>query len=757
MSDDSDAKFVVEADVPAFLKDVDTMTKGAQSKFARLGISLKNLLTGGQPVSNSTWQQTPTARTTKDYDTQLKSARELLKLERDRRDMQRASRFERNRMMYGDDAELTEAGDLRRARRNQRLHRGLYFATNAVNATHSLVNSGFSNAGMAQFGGAAAQAFATALAPELGPMFGPLIQAITSVAVNAFEKQDIFRSAALTRYQAGGAMGVDADENTMAGRMRKGLGYTIGEFSQLYAQIAKQTGDVDTTSMADVMKGDRAFGIGSNMVGLLGAGARTGTSTKGTGGPQSDSGMIGAAMGLTMSENLGRGRMGEIFDQLATSINENTKAVTDVASTADRLLFVSQLGPQYKGNTAAAREMNRSIQDLSQGNQPYTTMTMLGAAGFGQPGVSYAEAWLKSQRGLDTVGGLRSEDVIRNNFSAYIPMYARADKAGKASIILTLSKLTGMNGAQVESILERLSKRSTMDHLNISAGEKAFDAYAKTPRVALRPRVEKAVGEDMWRVGIGSTNDMPKRTDVGPLTDAPAGDQGPAVSSGNFSAYQSPGGRFGVQRPDTARHPGEDLFFPPNTTVYSPCDGVVSAIGLLDKKAETAGAYVWIVDEDNGRTWRLVHLNPKTIAVKMRQRVKKGTLIGKTLPFQTWKSGVKTHLHVGVTDSKGTLVDPMSLDDLKNVVDPKLFGGSSQSRGLTSSDAPAPSSGGAVSTGSGGDSAGGSAQVGVKVDVHVHDKTRGGIEVDKEVKKTAVAARAPAPGDVPAQHGASHE
>ena len=762
MADDADAKLVVEADVPAFLKDVDEMAEGAKTRFTKLGVSLKTALTGGIPVSDSAWAKTPSSRETKDYDTRLKLARELIKTERDRRQLQRAERYERNRMLYGDDAELTEAGDLRRARRNPRLQRGLHYATTAVSATHSLVNSGFSNAGMAQFGGAAAQAFATALAPELGPMFGPLISAITSVAVSAFQKQDIFRNAGLTRYQAGGLMGLDADEKgSLAGSLRKGLGFNIGEFSQMYGQLAKQTGDIDTTSMADVMRGERAFGIGSNMTNLLGAGARTGTSQFGNKGAQSDSGMIGAAMGLALSENVGRGRMGELFDQLATSINENTKAVTDVSSTADRLLFISQLGPQYKGNTGAAREMNRSFQDLAQGNQPYTMMTMLGAAGFGQPGVSYAEAWLKSQKGLDTTGGLKSEDVIRNNFASYIPQYRAGSKSQRASIVLTLSKLTGMNGAQIESIMERLSQRSSMDHLNIETGQRAFGAYANTPAKLLRPKVEQAAGEDMWRVGIGDArSDSPRKADIGALTDAPTGTmaQGgsPSTSNEGLQQYQASGGRFGINRPDTARHPGEDLFFPPNTTVYSPCDGTVTAVGLLEKKNENAGAYVWVVDDQNGRTWRLVHLNPKSIAVKTNQRVKKGTLIGKTLPFEAWKGGVKTHLHVGVTDSKGELVDPMSLDDLKSVVDPKLFNTGTKARSGGVEAAPSSGGAGGVSVASSSGPSNSSTSLGVKVDIQVHDRTRGGIDVSKEVKKNVAEAKRPAPGDVPA-HGPSHE
>ncbi len=422
--------------------------------------------------------------------------------------------------------------------------RGTHNWARGISGAHALMNSGGSNAGIAQ-------AIGTATGMVL-PELKPIIDASTAIFTDAFHKQENFREQALRRYQVGGSSGLDIDEGSLYGtsmdNIRKGLGFGIGQFSSMYTRGAKggvfDQNATPQATMVDLMRGEASMGVGNEMSGLLGAARRQGASN-------SDTEIIGNAIGLAVSEHMSKGRIGEIFTQLTREVESNTKAQTDIGDTANRLLFISSLGAQYKGDTGAARDMDQSLKSLAGGNTAFTQYSMLKAAGMGE--VGYSEAWLKSQRGLGTKGGIGYEDLITANFGDSVTRYAGATSdAERAAVVHTISSMTGMNGGQVEDILKGLVKDGKFKRINAASGYQNFDSLSTTPDKLLAPRREKAVGEDIWRFGIGDTtkrrgyaSDTEPYTTTDPANDQsqpkPSSIDGPNASNGtrNGTAFRS--------------------------------------------------------------------------------------------------------------------------------------------------------------------------------------------------------------------------
>lgn len=772
MADQEDATLDIQPNVPEFLRAIDEMVSKMKERFQKSGTDIKNSVNGafngGGSAGGGDWSRTPVAKTTKEMSEQVKLARELLKVEREKRDISRAANVAANRAKYGEDVELDENGNptkqlKEKKERERRLRSGIKTAADVGGIGYAMATSGGSPAALSK-------SIADALSLAV-PILAPIFQLGGNVAAQAFTKQDMFREAALQRYQvAGSTGGATMNDYGSSGfqNQRKGMGFTINQFTDMFKKAARagalDSGADPSETMVRLMEAEVGFGLGSNVTGFLGAANKTGSNRVGgsergaIGGATEDADrMMGNAFGVALQGGLSRGRLGEVFDQLTAAIEANTVASTDISATANRFLFISQLGAQYRGNTAASREMDQSIKGLAKGSNPYTQMTMLGAAGFGQQGVSYAEAWLSSQKGLDTEGGISSENLIAKNFSNYISAYARGSKQEKAAIVMTLSQLTGMNGAQVESILERLSK-GPLGKVDAAKGLARMKQIGEPSKNVTAQRGYEAAKEDSFRFGIGDMSDAGDLagTSSHPLVKA-AMDSfhqndgiGGAAAGGSAKSVTTQGGKFGSQR-STGKHQGEDLYFPPGSEVKSPTDGIVNAVGFFGtsgkdggKVRKNDGYMIWIM-ATNGAIWKLYHLDPATVKVAKADTVKKGQVLGKTLDFKQWANGQKTHLHVGVMQN-GEYVDPLGVDGIDSLVSPTV---GSPGAGSTSSAA---SLGGGGSSGGAGASGGGGGksvtQVNVKIDVT--DRSMNGIDVRQETTSLSKEAAKPAPGDVPA-------
>ncbi len=518
MADEADAKLLIEPDEPAFVQAIGKMAAAMEARFKKSGDAMKGASTAWAGIApGQTFSQSPVAQQTKEMEKQLKWAKEITKTERERREIARARRFESNRSQYGEDIELDENGNIKR------MHGAQSGMRRAVGNIASGITAGANMfqgpGGFAQGGVQLGAAIGSMIAPEIAP----ILNAVAGVAMSSLNASDTVMETMLRGYQVGGFRGAAQGQGTTErlggeggitmNQWREWNGFDYERFSNLQSHLGRKTGGLNNLPL--LMGVENAFGTSGQAVNMLGASARSGHSPS----SKEQERALGNAMALAMSQSLERGRFGEVFDQLTSAIEANTKGVSNVDQIANRFMFISQLGPQYRGNSAASKEMNQSLQGLAQGNKPYTQLAMLRAAGFGQSGVSYASAWLRAQHGLDVAGGVSSEDMIRTNFGQYIPAYRRGNADQRASIVMILSQLTGMNGAQVKVIMDRLAS-GPMGHLDPAAGLQRLNAEANMggdaqqlikmrQQKTIKERVNSKVGHfTSWLGGNGDRRDV---------------------------------------------------------------------------------------------------------------------------------------------------------------------------------------------------------------------------------------------------------
>ena len=747
----SDGTIEFDADVESFIKQVNDMALKAESRFAQTSRKLASTfddMFGGKGAATA--GTSPAARQTKELDAQVKASRELLKIERDRAAVARAGRFDRNRSQFGEDVELNYNGDLKREYRKDYGRAAISAGGQGIGAVGGLIRSGGNAQGQLQF----TSQIATMLAPEIAPV----MSAVSSLLISALDTKDRTVEAGLRAYQVGGlpAAAMLLDPNNDTNRRRQTMGMDASQFSALQLQMAHGVGSFG--GMQTAMMGETAFGIGGAMTGLMGSARRGGASSGSTADSQR---LVGSAFGLAVSQGMERGRLGETFNMLSRAIDANTVAVTDISDTTNRLAFIGTMGAQYHGDTNAARAMNQNLGAV--GSTAFDTISGLRAAGFGK-GKSYQEAALSVSKGVGTVGGVGYKSLDKEKFGQDVRNYARAKSDAERGRIVQLSSFkTGIGLAETETILKSMANAdggvnasSGLDQFLNLSNDKNLDTDSPLMRVRqARVRGEQAQGgiADNYNSVLGGVIGGKVADFFGLGSKAPGQsvdgvfqNSAPSGANAGMQKWESPGGRFGTQR-NGMTHQGEDLVFPPGTTVMSPCDGQVifsNFFGTNGGKVNPGDGWaLWIKDANlTNRVWKLYHLDPKTVTAKVKTFVRKGETLGKTLPKATWDNGVKTHLHVQ-TDISGSPVDPNSQEGFSGVVSPDLGG--------TGVD-PDASSGAGAGTGAGaGDMSGSSGSGGGStIKVIIVDKTQNGIDVKKETAKHAAQAGKSAPGDVPA-------
>lgn len=131
------------------------------------------------------------------------------------------------------------------------------------------------------------------------------------------------------------------------------------------------------------------------------------------------------------------------------------------------------------------------------------------------------------------------------------------------------------------------------------------------------------------------------------------------VDLGNISEQQQASTNF---------HSGWDLAVPTGTNFYSICDGTVSNItntqanDLSFKQSGNSTGNYMMVTCNNGFTAMYWHIkyNSQPFGIKKGSIVRKGELLGKT---STTGTSTGPHLHLGLKDPEGNLLDAMSYID----------------------------------------------------------------------------------------------
>ena len=533
---------------------------------------------------------------------------------------------------------------------------------------------------------------ASAVGQVLLPGLAPIISTLAGIMTQRADTRDLFATEGRRRFQAGGWSGYDVDDDKYGGispNKRTMMGFGISEFSSLYTGAARAgaMSGRDTAGqgslMLDLMRGENAYGAGGSMSSLAGAATRTGTGDA--------SKAIGTAVAVAVSEKLDRGRYSEVVEQLTQAINSNTIVQADISSTATRMMFISQMGPQFQGNSAAHREMEQSLKNAATSSD-FGQIAALSAAGFtgGPDGINYTEAMYKVQRGMDNKGGYSSVDFatqLLKRAGITIAQYRRMSRDEK---MMTWQKISLMSRGsldmpKVELILSSLEKGTAGVDADSGLAQMKAD---QAPYATNKPRSQRALGENINRdtvdaregggggvIGQAFRSQYAGDPDAGPMTGpdgakaqggwagaaaaASAGAGTPSSSDGSdlFMSHVAKGGAFHAQRP-TGPHPGIDSSQTPGTPVYAWRDGHVLYAGL-DKKNNPLnyGWYVSMVDTD-GKPFSQHHMDPAK-AVKLA----KGTPVFAGITLLGYVAKMKgPHIHVQA-GPKGT-VDPQSIGNL---------------------------------------------------------------------------------------------
>lgn len=628
---------------------------------------------------------------------------------------------------------------------------GVSYAADAVGALGNYAYSAGSAQGVVGLMNAGGQAALSMAGANAG--WGQLLNVVTNFITAGLDEYEQVREAGLRGFQVAGSGGADIAMGN-AGALA-GYGFTSAQRAALMTNLGRRAGYVNDFALQNIAKGEATFGIGNEMTALSGAVARTGARVGDSALPDSDAHYH--AIGLAIAEGMGRGRMGEAFEEITTALEAQTRAQSDVIGVANRMLFISQLGQQYVGNTAAKRQMEGTLQSLAGGGTTGASrLAALQAAGLGGD-TSFAGAMLRMATGLTETGeGMQSTKVLEANFGRYVPAWISADEAEKENLSMIISQLTGVNQREVFSIMERLA-RGPLGQVDASAGAVGFHG-AKAPDKLLEPRTLRAakeavksdVGESVhdWMFGPSvfekMQQQMQQQQSPNPgMTVTPID---PNVTSDDFRKKYDTGasGSFGDSRMHKGKmlsHPGVDLYFPPGTEVHAPDDGTIGYVGFFGtaggKKDPNDGHLVVLDGATTGVRYKMFHL--WHVSVRSGQQVTKGQVIGRTRDRDWAKT--KSHLHAE-TYRQGKRLDPAETMNMADFLGPQgMTPGPSASPGISSGDPGPVSAPAQVESGGGGTT---------QVKVIVEDRTKHGVTAQEAQTNFNDKAREPAPGDVPA-------
>lgn len=589
--------------------------------------------------------------------------------------------------------------------------------------------------------------------------------------------------------------------NTMQQRdeaLRNSLGIFRGggteSWRSFHDLMTNRTGGIDTakhfgidrseaanlqmlTARAGMSRVDASQSGAFGLQGIYGLGAQ-GINTQGSfmkGG--GDGPAFAQVLALAIGTQLDRGRWGEAFDAISKAAGRITTGNVDTQGTMGMMNFIGNMGARFQGDSQASGQMVGMLQGMQGGSGgAYGNLAALQAAGLGQSGVSFTDAWMRVQRGA-AAGGVGLRDVLKQYerlpavqtylssgserdlntavfvLSRLLPAYKPTDieallrsmqtsgyKSGEVfkikdgvtrtiGKVLTSGKLPGKEG---ELIASQVEKSMEWSEAAIGGSSKSQFQDWETPA---------GLPENMNDLEMsGAMRTQPPVTTSDTATGAGGeyitpGSLSPSKTSADFmSKHVTKGGRYGASRPDTAFHPGVDVMpTRPGDPIYSLCNGTIESVISNPQDAhQGAPGFGLIVREDDkegGRLFRYFHIDPASVDKKLMRtgaRIRRGQKIGNFFKAgsKAFRKGMPIHSHVTVQrgDATGGGVGTMAPEgqvNLEELLNPAAAG----------ADAPGTSSGGGgASPSAGPTSMNGPSAPSVDVNVYVYD---GRISVQK--------------------------
>lgn len=197
-------------------------------------------------------------------------------------------------------------------------------------------------------------------------------------------------------------------------------GMSMDETANLLQQFGKASGRYGIHSVGQSIRGGNYYGVSKQIEQLMGVQGKLGLgneaigligATEKAGAISEDQTLLPAAIGLAVSSGLTRGRFGEMFEVLTKSISRIATGVANVKAVQTQEAFISTMGSQYIGNTAARSAAQDTLATLASGGSSLSKYLAVSAGGFGQ-GTAYWEAVGKMDIGLNAEGGLTPEGIL---------------------------------------------------------------------------------------------------------------------------------------------------------------------------------------------------------------------------------------------------------------------------------------------------------------------------------------------------------
>lgn len=572
----------------------------------------------------------------------------------------------------------------------------------------NMYNSGFYSTNVAQFA-----ASATSSIPILGQFLG--------VVSNTMQQRDSALRDLLGVFRGGGknAWGILHNEMTGDGsagpsslggvEMMKQFGVDRSEAVQLM-MMASRAGQ--SSNFEDLVPLQGLYGMGQQGAGLMGTLNRGGGNQLG-----STQTLFANVLATAIGQQLDRGRWGEAFESISKAAGRIQTGNVDTQGVFGMMNFIGTMGSRFKGDTQASSEMVGMLQGM-QGGQggAFGNLAALQAAGLGQPGVSFTDAWMRVQRGA-AEGGVGLRDVLKQY--ERLPVVQRYLASGGEgdlnTAVFVLSRLLPQyKPTDIEALLRsmRTSGYQTGEAFGTRPGTVA--AMKNALRFGTIPEKERdLIGGEIndrmqWsEAAIGSANqDFTSADNPGGLPetmqdlerggalrsgpsvqmiDAPV-DQGPIGGAGmegygeqrsywpmgpgdkQESGYKPGWRKVRSSDPFGGRHMARDIIIGSGRAgerVYSPVDGVwLTNTPAPSNPRNSNEGYVALMLGDNGYRYKFVELVFDG-SLRKGSRIRQGQFIGTTATGAGGNSVPQLHLEAWGRGKGGkpTPIDPYTTFD----------------------------------------------------------------------------------------------
>ncbi len=299
----------------------------------------------------------------------------------------------------------------------------------------NMYNSGGYSTNMAEFGAAATSNI-------------PLVGQFASMVAGTLKQRDSALDNLLQVFRGGGTEAWRGLHNNATGSGDRFMQKSNSDFMTEYGVDRSEAAQLSMmnsraggkpSSLYDLIPLQGLYGMGQQGATLSGTLQRGGGNNLGG----SDSNLFANVLATAIGTNLDRGRWGEAFDAISKAAARVTTGNVDTPGVFGMMNLVGSMGARFRGDSQASGDMVSMLQGMQggQGGQ-FGNIAALQAAGLGQPGVSFADAWMRVQHGTAEGGVGLKEVLAQYERLPIVKKYiASGDESDLNTAVLVLSRL----------------------------------------------------------------------------------------------------------------------------------------------------------------------------------------------------------------------------------------------------------------------------------------------------------------------------